>query len=90
MRLMTKYCLKEIEKVLGDKSLEQRKVLITSGSTAESLDPIRILTNRASGKTGRELALEAYRKGADVTLVHRDRLGFSGESKKFLLKVQQK
>jgi phosphopantothenoylcysteine decarboxylase/phosphopantothenate--cysteine ligase len=53
-------------------------VLITSGSTAESLDPIRILTNRASGKTGRELALEAYRRGADVTLLHRDRLGFSG------------
>lgn len=70
--------LLEIEKVLGNKSLEQRKVLITSGSTAESLDPIRILTNRASGKTGRELALEAYRRGADVTLVHRDRLGLSG------------
>lgn len=70
--------LLEIEKVLGNKSLEQRKVLITSGSTAESLDPIRILTNRASGKTGRELALEAYRRGADVTLLHRDRLGLSG------------
>jgi phosphopantothenoylcysteine decarboxylase/phosphopantothenate--cysteine ligase len=36
------------------------------------------LTNRASGRTGRELALEAYRNGADVTLVHRDRLGFAG------------
>ncbi len=68
----------EVERVLGKKSLEKRKVIITSGSTAESLDPIRILTNRASGKTGRELALEAYRSGADVTLVHRDRLGFSG------------
>ncbi len=68
----------EVERVLGKKSLEKRKVIITGGSTAESLDPIRILTNRASGKTGRELALEAYRSGADVTLVHRDRLGFSG------------
>jgi phosphopantothenoylcysteine decarboxylase/phosphopantothenate--cysteine ligase len=68
----------EAERALGRKSLENRKVIITSGSTAESLDPIRILTNRASGKTGRELALEAYRSGADVTLVHRDQLGLSG------------
>ncbi len=68
----------EVERVLGKRSLEKRKVIITSGSTAERLDPIRILTNRASGKTGRELALEAYRNGADVTIVHRDRLGFSG------------
>lgn len=68
----------EVERVLGNKSLENRKVIITSGSTAESLDPIRILTNRASGKTGRELALEAYRSGAYVSLVHRDRLGFAG------------
>ncbi|AKB50728.1 Phosphopantothenoylcysteine decarboxylase [Methanosarcina barkeri str. Wiesmoor] len=68
----------EVERALGNKTLENRKIIITSGSTAESLDPIRIITNRASGKTGRELALEAYRKGADVTLVHRDRLGFAG------------
>lgn len=68
----------EVERALGNKTLENRKIIITSGSTAESLDPIRILTNRASGKTGRELALEAYRSGADVTLVHRDRLGFEG------------
>lgn len=68
----------EVERALGSKTLENRKIIITSGSTAESLDPIRILTNRASGKTGRELALEAYRNGADVTLVHRNRLGFAG------------
>jgi phosphopantothenoylcysteine decarboxylase/phosphopantothenate--cysteine ligase len=68
----------EVERALGKRSLEKRKVIITSGSTAESLDPIRILTNRASGKTGRELALEAYRNGANVTLVHRDRLGLAG------------
>lgn len=68
----------EVERALGSKNLEKRKVIITSGSTAENLDPIRILTNRASGKTGRELALEAYRNGADVTLVHRDHVGFAG------------
>jgi phosphopantothenoylcysteine decarboxylase/phosphopantothenate--cysteine ligase len=68
----------EVERALGKRILENRKIIITSGSTAESLDPIRILTNRASGKTGKELALEAYRNGADVTLVHRDRLGLAG------------
>ena len=36
----------EVERALGNRSLENRKVLITGGSTAESLDPIRILTNR--------------------------------------------
>ncbi|MGB9926993.1 MAG: bifunctional phosphopantothenoylcysteine decarboxylase/phosphopantothenate--cysteine ligase CoaBC [Methanosarcina sp.] len=68
----------EVERLLGSGKFKKRKIIITSGSTAETLDPIRILTNRASGKTGRELALEAYRNGAEVTLVHRDRLGFSG------------
>jgi phosphopantothenoylcysteine decarboxylase / phosphopantothenate---cysteine ligase len=68
----------EAERALGRKIFQNRKVIITSGSTAENLDPIRTLTNRASGKTGRELALEAYRNGADVTLVHRDQLGLSG------------
>jgi phosphopantothenoylcysteine decarboxylase/phosphopantothenate--cysteine ligase len=42
------------------------------------VDPIRILTNRASGKTGTELALEAYRRGAEVTIVHRNRLEIDG------------
>jgi phosphopantothenoylcysteine decarboxylase / phosphopantothenate---cysteine ligase len=68
----------EAERALGGKSLEKIKIIITSGSTAETIDPIRVLTNRASGKTGRELALEAYRRGADVTLVHRDWLGIPG------------
>lgn len=61
----------EVERLLGPKDLSGKKILITSGSNAEHVDPIRILTNRASGKTGVALALEAYRRGADVTLVHR-------------------
>ncbi len=61
----------EVERLLGPGDLKGKKILITSGSNAERVDPIRILTNRASGKTGIALALEAYRRGADVTLVHR-------------------
>ncbi|QLC49390.1 bifunctional phosphopantothenoylcysteine decarboxylase/phosphopantothenate--cysteine ligase CoaBC [Methanolobus zinderi] len=68
----------EVERRTDNKSLEGKKILITSGSTAEAVDPIRILTNRASGKTGIELALEAYRRGAEVTITHRERLGISG------------
>lgn len=61
----------EVERLLGKGDLLGKKILITSGSTAEKVDPIRILTNRASGKTGIEIALEAYRRGAEVTVVHR-------------------
>lgn len=68
----------QVERQLGSKELEGRKIIITSGSTAEAIDPIRILTNRASGKTGGELALEAYRRSAEVTIVHRNKVGFTG------------
>ncbi|HPJ30102.1 MAG TPA: bifunctional phosphopantothenoylcysteine decarboxylase/phosphopantothenate--cysteine ligase CoaBC [Methanothrix sp.] len=65
----------EVERLLSPGDLAGRKILITSGATAERVDPIRILTNRASGRTGTEIALEARRRGAEVTLVHRGRLG---------------
>jgi len=63
--------VREVERLLGPADLAGKKIIITSGSNAEAVDPIRILTNRASGKTGIALALEAHRRGADVTLVHR-------------------
>jgi phosphopantothenoylcysteine decarboxylase/phosphopantothenate--cysteine ligase len=62
--------LLECERLLGKRTLEGRRIIITGGATAERVDPIRILTSRASGRTGVELALEAYRRGAEVTLVH--------------------
>lgn len=65
----------EVERLLGRKDLASKRILITSGSNAERIDPIRILTNRASGKTGVEIGLEAYRRGAEVTIVHRYRMG---------------
>jgi phosphopantothenoylcysteine decarboxylase/phosphopantothenate--cysteine ligase len=61
----------EVERLLGPHDLSGKKILVTSGSNAEVVDPIRILTNRASGKTGVALALEARRRGAEVTIVHR-------------------
>jgi phosphopantothenoylcysteine decarboxylase/phosphopantothenate--cysteine ligase len=47
-----------------------KHVVVTAGATAEAVDPIRILTNRASGKTGRAVARACHVRGADVTLVH--------------------
>ena len=44
-------------------------VLVTAGPTRESLDPVRYLTNHSSGKMGYELAVNAARRGAHVTLV---------------------
>ena len=51
-------------------SLAGRHVVITSGATSEPIDPIRVLTNRASGRTGRSIARACYVQGADVTLIH--------------------
>jgi phosphopantothenoylcysteine decarboxylase / phosphopantothenate---cysteine ligase len=57
--------------VLGT-ALGGKKVLITSGPCREPVDDIRVLTTRSSGQMGRELALQAFRLGADVTVIHRD------------------
>ncbi len=70
--------LLRVERVLGGKKLKGKRILITGGRTAEAIDPIRILTNRASGRTGIELALEAFRRGAHVTIVHRGYVGIQG------------
>ena len=45
-------------------------VIVTSGATTEAVDPVRTLSNRASGKTGRAVARACHVRGADVTLVH--------------------
>lgn len=69
-----------VEQALGNASLAGMRVLITGGATAEPIDPVRMITSRASGRMGIALAHEAFRRGADVTLVHRGNVGFSGIS----------
>jgi phosphopantothenoylcysteine decarboxylase/phosphopantothenate--cysteine ligase len=46
-----------------------RRVLVTAGPTREPLDPVRVLTNRSSGRMGYALARAAWLRGAQVTLV---------------------
>lgn len=61
------------ERQLMGRSLEGKRVLITSGPCREPVDDIRVLTTRSGGTMGRELALQAFRLGAGVTVVHGDR-----------------
>ena len=49
--------------------LAGREVVVTAGGTQESLDPVRFLTNRSSGKQGLALAQAALDAGAQVTLI---------------------
>jgi len=60
------------ERAILGQPLAGKRVLITSGPCREPVDDIRVLTTRSSGLMGRALALEAFRLGADVTVVHRD------------------
>ncbi|WP_136690124.1 bifunctional phosphopantothenoylcysteine decarboxylase/phosphopantothenate--cysteine ligase CoaBC [Halorhabdus amylolytica] len=60
----------ETARAAGGQPLAGREIVVTSGATTESIDPIRTLSNRASGKTGRAIAKACYVRGADVTLLH--------------------
>ena len=51
------------------KDLLGKKIVITAGPTVESIDPVRYLTNRSTGKMGYAIAKMAANRGADVTLV---------------------
>ena len=59
-----------VERELSEKPLAGEKVLITSGACVEEIDDVRVMTTRSSGAMGREMALAAFRLGADVTVVH--------------------
>lgn len=49
--------------------LADKRVVVTAGGTQEPLDPVRVLTNRSSGKQGYALAQAALDAGAQVTLI---------------------
>jgi phosphopantothenoylcysteine decarboxylase / phosphopantothenate---cysteine ligase len=53
----------------GRHDLQGVHIVVSSGGTRESLDPVRFITNRSSGKQGHALAAAAARRGATVTLV---------------------
>lgn len=51
------------------KDLIGKKVLVTAGPTREKIDPVRYITNHASGKMGYAIAEAARDRGADVLLI---------------------
>lgn len=68
--LETGELLGHIRLVLGHHGLlADKKIVITAGGTHEPLDPVRVITNRSSGKQGYALAQAAINAGADVCLI---------------------
>jgi phosphopantothenoylcysteine decarboxylase/phosphopantothenate--cysteine ligase len=54
---------------LKKSDLAGKKVLITAGPTYESIDPVRFIGNKSSGKMGFAIAGECLDRGANVTLI---------------------
>lgn len=53
----------------GNRDLLGKQVLVTAGATREYLDPVRFLSNPATGKQGLAIAQAAHSRGAEVILV---------------------
>lgn len=60
-----------MEKSLAKADFSGLSLTITAGPTAAALDPVRLLTNRSTGKMGFELARQASLRGAKVDLIAR-------------------
>jgi phosphopantothenoylcysteine decarboxylase/phosphopantothenate--cysteine ligase len=58
-----------VAQVLDRGTFRNEVVMVTAGPTAEPIDPVRVLTNRSSGRMGFALAEEAAGRGAEVVLV---------------------
>lgn len=53
----------------GSRPLGGRRIVVTAGPTVEPIDPVRVLSNRSSGKLGYAVAAAAISAGAEVTLI---------------------
>ena len=58
-----------LRRLHSTKDLLGKKVVVTAGPTMVPIDPVRILTNRSSGKIGYSIAEEARDRGAEVVLI---------------------
>jgi phosphopantothenoylcysteine decarboxylase / phosphopantothenate---cysteine ligase len=66
----TEVIIGHIQKVLGKNGdLAGKHLIVTAGGTQEPIDPVRVISNRSSGKMGYALAEAARDRGADVTLI---------------------
>ena len=53
----------------GRTRLSGKRVVVTAGPTREPIDPVRVVTNRSSGRMGYRVAEAAWERGAEVTLI---------------------
>ena len=61
--------VEEARSVLSKQDLAGLRILVTAGPTHESMDPVRYITNRSTGKMGYAIAKAARLRGASVKLV---------------------
>ncbi|KDR94026.1 phosphopantothenoylcysteine decarboxylase / phosphopantothenate--cysteine ligase [Peptoclostridium litorale DSM 5388] len=54
---------------MAGEELRGKNILVTAGPTIESIDPVRYITNRSTGKMGYAIAAAAAKRGANVTLI---------------------
>jgi phosphopantothenoylcysteine decarboxylase/phosphopantothenate--cysteine ligase len=66
----TEVIIGHINMVLGQNGdLAGKRIVVTAGGTQEPIDPVRIISNRSSGKMGYAIAEAARDRGAEVTLI---------------------
>jgi phosphopantothenoylcysteine decarboxylase / phosphopantothenate---cysteine ligase len=53
----------------GRSALRGKRIVVTAGPTREPIDPVRVLSNRSSGRMGFRLAEAAWERGAEVRLI---------------------
>lgn len=58
-----------IGRALSSGDLKGKRVVVTAGPTREAVDPVRVISNRSSGKMGYAIASAAWKRGADVTVI---------------------
>lgn len=59
--------LRRMELLLKNKAeLKGKRILVTAGATIEEIDPVRIITNKSSGRMGIAMAEQAFLRGAEV------------------------
>jgi phosphopantothenoylcysteine decarboxylase/phosphopantothenate--cysteine ligase len=53
----------------GRSELRGKRIVVTAGPTREPIDPVRVVSNRSSGRMGFRLAEAAWERGAEVRLI---------------------
>ncbi|MDR1819168.1 MAG: bifunctional phosphopantothenoylcysteine decarboxylase/phosphopantothenate--cysteine ligase CoaBC [Methanobrevibacter sp.] len=59
----------ESSKLTTSNDFDNINILISIGRTREYIDPIRVISNKSTGKMGLELIKEGYRRGANLTVI---------------------